>query len=148
MAVSLHVVMSVCRENAGTAATALQAYANRLHDTGYNPVRVVVVCKCVQHSRCDMKLPNVGREGHTWLSWLGRQHHQLSDVTLFVNPGFASSSHASGIWHKAFILGQTVASIARVAKVERTLLQHTCTLLLLCHARRQYGANRIGRRGR
>ena len=130
---SVELISSTCHEDTRAVKSALGAYAARLLDAGFHRARVVVYCKCTTaaarptEDTCDAHLPNVGREAHTWLEHLSRglQAGSLSDVLIFANPGVIGGAHAGGIWHKAFILGQTVASIARVAKVERTLLQHT-----------------------
>lgn len=125
MSASLDIVTSVCHEEVPPLAAALQSCAQRLRDAGYDPVRVVVVCKCPpHHARCDKKLPNLGREGHTWLTWLSDQQ-QLRDLTMFVNPGFLSNANAGGIWHKAFVLNQVAATLARLAHLDRTTLWHT-----------------------
>jgi len=66
-------------------------------------------CKCARHARCNVFLPNVGRESHSHLSHVVRRYDSLSTVTIFLNSGFASNAYAS--WFKARIVEQTVNSI-------------------------------------
>ena len=128
--VTAQFVTSVCHENVEVVVTALQAYGSHLVAAGFTSIKVTVYCKCsldgqsaAHSSHCSAHLPNVGREGHTWLEHMARD--QLGDVVFFVNPGIISGAHAGGIWHKAFVLGQTVTSIARLAKLDRHTLEHS-----------------------
>ena len=123
MAATVELVTSVCREPAAIVVAALESYGVRLVEAGFAHAAVILYCKCVQHSRCDAILPNVGREAHTWLHHLALG--RLADVTVFVNPGFCSGAHAAGLWHKAFVLGQVVGSLMRLGKADRVALQHT-----------------------
>jgi len=66
-------------------------------------------CKCARHARCNVFLPNVGRESHSHLSHIVRHYDTLSTVTIFLNSGFASNAFSS--WFKTRIVEQTVDSV-------------------------------------
>lgn len=93
----LEVVLAVCNEPA-ERIDALQAFASRLRAATQHAhsrewtVSMRMYCKCGVHAWCDERLPNVGREGHTFLEHMVRHYDQLADVTLFMNPGTGDRS--------------------------------------------------------
>ena len=92
------VVLAQCRESTSAVETIL----DRLRAHGCN-VTLTAYCKCGATDSagnplaladgeplCAMQLPNVGREGHTYLHHLQQRRNSLAPLTLFVNGGVAS----------------------------------------------------------
>lgn len=94
----ISVVVSYCDESEDTMSH-LEAYANDTRVTGLD-VEVIYYCKCAIHDFCSFHLPNIGREGHTYLWHISHSHD--SNVTVFINGGFMSKSSAQASVQKIF----------------------------------------------
>lgn len=65
-------------------------------------VEVSYYCKCLLHDFCSLHLPNVGREGHSYLWYVAHNYDSLASTTVFINGGFESKPHAKFAVHKIF----------------------------------------------
>lgn len=84
---TLEIVFSLCRETHGhRVRDVVSAVKHAAHDSV--DVSVVAYCKCGKgHHEACVELPNVGREGHTFIHHIVTRYDRLADVTLFVNGG-------------------------------------------------------------
>ena len=92
------VVVSYCNESED-AISHLESYVNDARVTGL-VVEVMYYCKCAVREFCSFHLPNIGREGHTYLWHMSNGYD--SNVTVFINGGFMSKSHAQAAVKKVF----------------------------------------------
>jgi len=94
---STGVVVSICQEpqEMFLALKTLMRELDNCHGfTGY------IYCKCGPWYRCDLTLPNVGREGNTFVTHVSKSYGTLDDVVWFVNGGFMSKEHATKAFSK------------------------------------------------
>ena len=86
------IVVAYCNEPEETVAT-LGACENELRSVGLE-VETIYYCKCSVQSFCRFHLPKIGREAQTFLLHILNMYHSLHPITMFVNGGFLSKSHA------------------------------------------------------
>jgi hypothetical protein len=86
------IVVAYCNEPEETVAT-LGACENELRSIGLE-VETIYYCKCSVQSFCRFHIPNIGREGQTFLLHILNTYHSLHPITMFVNGGFLSKPHA------------------------------------------------------
>jgi len=85
---TVDIVVSLCREHNTRTAHIVK----KIIETTAN-VTVHAYCKCgVRFPECTA-LPNVGREGHTFIHHMLSHFDRLADVTFFINGGSGSSGH-------------------------------------------------------
>ena len=90
---TLGLVVSVCKEPRDTVEE-IENFIARLTKSGFD-VRRYIYCKCGPlHAACDRNVPNLGREGETFMRHIAENYHTLDDVIWFVNGGFLSKKHA------------------------------------------------------
>ena len=83
------VVVSFCNEP-DRSVEQIESHMKMLRDNSSLSVRAVYYCKCSAHIFCDFYLPNIGREGQTFLLHILNNYRTLNSVTVFVNAGFFS----------------------------------------------------------
>jgi len=89
---TLGLVVSVCKEPRD-AVQEIENFIVRLKNSGFD-VRRHIYCKCGPwHAACDRNVPNLGREGETFMRHIVDNYHTLDDVIWFVNGGFLSKKH-------------------------------------------------------
>ena len=87
------VVVSFCREPLESIAS-LRSLTVKLEAAGLK-VDTLYYCKCVSRPWCTMMIPNIGREGQTFLWHVFQTYKTLHHVTIFVNGGFLSKPHTT-----------------------------------------------------
>ena len=89
---TLGLVVSVCKEPRDTVEE-IENFIVRLTKSGFD-VRRHIYCKCGPwHAACDENVPNLGREGETFMRHIAENYDTLDDVIWFVNGGFLSKKH-------------------------------------------------------
>ena len=89
---TLGLVVSVCNEPRDTIQE-IENFIVRLKNSGFD-VRRHIYCKCGPwHAACDQNIPNLGREGETFMRHIVENYETLDDVIWFVNGGFLSKKH-------------------------------------------------------
>ena len=89
---TLGLVFSVCKEPRDTIQE-IENFIARLKKSGFN-VQRHIYCKCGPwYAACDRIVPNLGREGETFMRHIAENYHTLDDVIWFVNGGFLSKKH-------------------------------------------------------
>lgn len=92
----VELVVAVCNEPK-ERIDALVSFASNLREAAMHTsmqwnISICLYCKCREHVWCNKHLPNVGREGHTYLEHLVHAYDELADVTVFINPGTGSKA--------------------------------------------------------
>jgi hypothetical protein len=89
------IVVSYCNEADDTVEFMESCVRNITRETELT-VDIKYYCKCSAHSFCDVYLPNIGREGQTFVWHILNMHDSLNLVTVFVNGGFLSKPQKMG----------------------------------------------------
>lgn len=99
---TIGIVVSWCNEPNEAHAT-LRAYENELRQLF--SVNVWHYCKCSSREECVETLPNVGREGHTFLHHVASRYNSssLDDLTVFVNGGFLAKNYTRDALRRVFM---------------------------------------------
>ena len=99
---TIGIVVSWCNEP-NEAYAELRAYENELRQLF--SVNVWHYCKCSSRDECVETLPNVGREGHTFLHHVASRYNSslLDDLTVFVNGGFLAKAYTRVALRRVFV---------------------------------------------
>ena len=98
---TIGIVVSWCNEPNEAHAT-LRAYEHELRQLF--SVNVWHYCKCSSRDECVEILPNIGREGHTFLHHVAsRYNSSLDDLTVFVNGGFLAKTYTRDALRRVFV---------------------------------------------
>ena len=87
---TLTVVVSQCKESLRSIRTLERRFKklNKFYD-----LNLLFICKCGMRAHCSYSTVNVGREGHTFVKYITDSYDSLSDITVFVNGGYAHKKH-------------------------------------------------------
>ena len=90
---TIGLVVSVCKEPRDTVEE-IENFIIRLKNSGFD-VQRHIYCKCGPwNAACNRNVPNLGREGETFMRHIVENYETLDDVIWFVNGGFLSKKHA------------------------------------------------------
>jgi hypothetical protein len=151
---SIGVVVSICQEPQETFL-ALKTLMRELDKCHGFTVRRYIYCKCGPWYVCDLTLPNVGREGNTFVTHVSKNYGTLDDIVWFVNGGFMSKEHATKAFSKIqrtlthMQLQRHLTKLAYVddmitsldsvdVKRKPSYAQHSCLAIANAHCKRAF----------
>ena len=78
-------------------------------------VQMHTYCKCIKtRPLCTVHLPNVGREGQTFMYHIFHYYNNLADLTIFINGGYASKVYTK------FTIDEIVKALVRQQSIRKT----------------------------
>ena len=81
------IVVSLCRESTTRHVNMVQHVLDSTGQANLVLSTVHLYCKCGERDHACVQLPNVGREGHTFVHHILERWSSLADVTIFLNGG-------------------------------------------------------------
>ena len=122
------IIVSHCKENLDWLESLLSSICDS------RQVKVFLYEKCARKSNikvfggCTLKtfpLPNVGREGHTWIHHMFHEHQQFSDLNLFLQGGLEANIQT--VRNEIFSVNKTRVQVIRTSVYYKSLLYNWCT---------------------
>lgn len=113
----VELVVSYCNEE--DTVGVLERHITELQTKGVR-ADITYYCKCEAKSFCDTFLPNIGREGQTFMWHVFYNYDSLYPTTVFINGGFLSKTHTSYAVEKIFNNIGQVESVQEMPGLQRT----------------------------